>query len=404
MRRPRLGDALLVLSLAGACEHSPTPSESPPPALPSPAIVAASDAAELAAEADPQAEVQPKIELAPQTRAADDPQGPSIEHLDEREHLVHDPAPMETLDQVAARYDLDVERLRKWNDLPEDYRLEKVRKKPKLRLYTKRRSPPRERIEHTVVEGDSWGELARRYGAASTDIRAYNVGAVGRELEPGEVVQVWIDPVIKAEVDRGENEHGLRRGAYSIGTPNEGRLVNAVRLPESDDYTLGYPNSAWGTTRAVSAVIEAMRNFRSQSGYTGVIKIGTMSRQRGGEVGNHKSHQSGRDIDIRLPLKEDVPQKLRPETWRVDWLAAWHLIESFRETGDCLVIFFDYKLQRRIAKAAAAAGVEQSHIDEVLQWPIGSKASRGFVRHEPGHEQHIHVRFACGAYETECRP
>ena len=33
--------------------------------------------------------------------------------------------------------------------------------------HLKGKLPARERIEHTVVEGDTWGQLARRYGAAA---------------------------------------------------------------------------------------------------------------------------------------------------------------------------------------------------------------------------------------------
>jgi LysM repeat protein len=416
--------SLLTIALGFACEHPPPPTDSPDTG---PATVAASAAAttsiaqsegrpESATEPEPELESEPEPQSDPHFEAVADsegtsksepqlpPPGPRIEFLEKGKRLKHIPVPMETLQQVAARYDVKVEALRKWNELSEDFVLEKVRKKPKLRIFTKRISPPRERVEHEVIEGDTWGQLARRYGAASTDIRAYNVRKLGRHLEPGEIVQIWIDPVIKAEIDRGPNEFGLRRGAYSIGSPNEGRLVNGVEIPPSEDYELGHPNSAWGTTFAVSCVVRAMSAFRRRSGYGGRIKIGTMSRQRGGEVGGHKSHQSGRDLDIRLPVKEDVPQKIRPLPYRVDWLATWYLIDAFEASGDAAVIFFDYKLQRRIAKAALEAGVAQSRLDEVLQWPIGSKSSRGFVRHEPGHEEHIHVRLSCGTYETECLP
>ena len=86
----------------------------------------------------------------------------------------------------------------------------------------------------------------------------------------------------------------------------------------------------------------------------------------------------------------------------VDWVAVWYLLESFVDREETQIIFFDYKLQRRVAKAAVAAGIPQERVDEVLQWPVGAKSSRARVKHEPGHTHHIHVRFHCGPYETEC--
>lgn len=336
------------------------------------------------------------------SRDVDAQPAPSVQVLDKPEFLRHRAVPMETTEQVAYRYGVSVERLRKWNGLSDEFALHKVWRKPKLKVWARRKSPPRRKVEHTVEPDETWGSIARDYGVASTDMRAYNVKKIGRKFEVGDALDIWIDPVIYAEIQRGPTPEGLRRGAFSIGSPNEGRLVNAVKLPPSEDYELGYPNSVWGTTSAVGALVRAFRSWRTASGYAGKLRIGTMSRQRGGEVGHHKSHQTGRDIDIRLPLKEEVPQGLKPEAWRVDWWATYQLIEALLAEPETSVIFFDYKLQRRLAKAAEANGVDAEQVSEILQWPIGSKASRGRVRHEPGHTQHIHVRFHCAAYETEC--
>jgi murein endopeptidase len=62
----------------------------------------------------------------------------------------------------------------------------------------------------------------------------------------------------------------------------------------------------------------------------------------------------------------------------------------------------DYACQRRLYQAAQALGVSDELLAATLQYPRGSAASLGKVRHAPGHEGHIHVRFACGPAEPEC--
>ena len=61
-----------------------------------------------------------------------------------------------------------------------------------------------------------------------------------------------------------------------------------------------------------------------------------------------------------------------------------------------------YGAQRRLYKAAKHAGASEEELDMLLQYPRGSAANLGLVRHAPGHEGHIHVRYPCGPAEPEC--
>jgi murein endopeptidase len=128
-----------------------------------------------------------------------------------------------------------------------------------------------------------------------------------------------------------------------------------------------------------------------------------MSRARGGEIGTHRSHQSGRDVDIRLPRREGVSQWRPLTARRVDWHATWELVQAFEEV-DAIVIFLDYDMQRRLYRTAKGAGASEDRLRELIQFPRGRGAVRGLVRHSDGHVRHMHVRFGCGPYETECVP
>ncbi|PRP90513.1 penicillin-insensitive murein endopeptidase [Enhygromyxa salina] len=317
----------------------------------------------------------------------------------------HPTLPRETIEELALRYDVRAHSIREWNDMAADAQPHPWRPKA-LRIHARRYPPPRQLVEHEVIEGDSWGTIARRYGVDYRRLRAWNVRELGRSLELGERVQIWIDPIVFNAIvnDQPTSDRAalVRPGAHGVGVPRAGALVAGVQIPPGERYRLSYPKSAYGTTWAVRQTVAALDCFAATSDYPHPIKVGTMSRQRGGKIGGHISHQTGRDLDIRLPLRAEVPQGLKPSMRRVDWATTWTLVSAFASAAIVQVIFLDYGSQRRLYKAAKAAGASEEQLDAMIQYPRGSKASLGLIRHSPGHEGHIHVRFPCGPAEPEC--
>jgi murein endopeptidase len=125
-----------------------------------------------------------------------------------------------------------------------------------------------------------------------------------------------------------------------------------------------------------------------------------MSGPKGGPLGEHKSHQTGRDLDIRLPRKAGVPKYLELYARRVDWKATWDLVKAIAQT-DIVVVFLDYDRQKHVYKAAKDAGATKDEL-RLLQYPRGRHSGVGLVRHYPGHDRHLHARWGCGPCETEC--
>lgn len=317
--------------------------------------------------------------------------------------ITHEVVPLETVEQIAHRYAVRPDALRMWNALGSG--AEDLRNGARLRVKTGRVSPPRQLFEYVVQPADTWWKIGTRYGVDSADLRYHNWDA-GQRLRVGQSIRMWIDPVVYQWIRYGGEDGGdaVRRGAVSIGPPQDGRLVNGVSLPGSPYYRLELPPSSYGTTHAVTQVREAIVRFRARSGYGRPLVLGSMSGKHGGPLTGHVSHQTGRDLDIRLPLEEKVPEWFAVEPRRVDWVALWHLVTAFVETGEVMIIFFDYDLQKRLHEAAVSIGATEEELLRILQWPRGHKAHRGRVRHASGHEAHIHIRFTCGRYEPECVP
>ncbi|MBA3547734.1 MAG: penicillin-insensitive murein endopeptidase [Nannocystis sp.] len=317
--------------------------------------------------------------------------------------IVHEVVPEESIAQLALRYRVDPGKIRGWNGLGRGAR---VRPGQRLRLLTRRTPPPRERVRYTVREGDTWTSIAREHGADPGAVRAYNIKRTGRRLYPGLELDVWRDPLLAGAATADKPPSGpaaeIRPGGFSVGRPSDGRLVNGVQIPESADYDRRYPGSAWGTSFAVRHLVDTLHRWREQSGYAGLLRLGAMSRQRGRPIGGHRSHQSGRDLDIRLPLREGLADEMEPTPRRADWVAVYALVRAFADSGAVTQIFLDYRLQSRLYKVAKAAGADRQTLRRLIQFPRGSGARRGLLRHSPGHDIHLHVRFACADYESEC--
>jgi murein endopeptidase len=318
--------------------------------------------------------------------------------------IEHRTIPRDSIDALAIRYGVPARLLRKWNGMSPTGRLNP--KEPRvLRVRANRLPPPRERIVHLVHEGESWGSIGRRYGVVGTWVRAWNYHELGSRPDPGERVTVWIEPQVFAAIlhDRPRSPRAalVDPGAHSIGTPQAGRLVAGVQLPPGEGYERLYPNSAWGTTFAVRKLVEILDQYHASGVYSGTLIVGVMSRIRGGKIGDHISHQSGRDVDIRLPVREGVRRSEPATGKRVNWDATLALVLAFARSGAVDKILLDYGAQKRLYRKAKATGMSEEQLAELLQYPRGSKANSGIVRHSSGHEGHIHVRFSCGPLELE---
>src|SRR5690606_36042406 len=155
-----------------------------------------------------------------------------------------------------------------------------------------------------------------------------------------------------------------------------------------DIYTVRDPDIAWGSSHAIEVLVNTIARFRQESGYSGALIVGAISKRGGGRFRPHRSHQSGRDVDIRLPKLPGAP-KGSESPMHIDWAASWHLIQAFANSGEVEYIFLDYARQRRLYAAGRAAGATAAELQRVIQFPAAVKTNSGLVRHAKGHTMHI---------------
>ncbi|HVV88506.1 MAG TPA: penicillin-insensitive murein endopeptidase, partial [Kofleriaceae bacterium] len=189
----------------------------------------------------------------------------------------------------------------------------------------------------------------------------------------------------------------------SIGKPWRGRLRGGVRLPPGKGYFIRRPLRSWGTPETVAAVTDVLRSFRATHPELHTLAIGDLSQHGGGRITEHRSHQSGRDVDIGLcytKVPAGYPEHFAVATAdNLDRAATWDLLTSFAKRADdpdgVEVIFLDFHLQGLLYEWAKAKGVDERYLDRLFQYP--EPGGTGLVRHVAHHDDHMHVRFRCPA-------
>ena len=305
------------------------------------------------------------------------------------------PDERETLQDVASDARVDVQHL------AEDNRLDPSAPPPLGPLKTCTSRPPVRRVSHAhrVEVHESWESLARHYQLPLDRLRRYNPRIAARELRAGDAIELMVDPdLIRTRKPRPEIE--IPTGAESVNRPQDGETKRAILLQQTDFFDIRCPRHAYGASSAVAALTRAIRRLREHYNYHGQIIIGDLSKEDGGEFGEHLSHKSGRDIDIWLPIKSGAYRldRLDPScnhcqtNWckvqekEIDWDATLLLLRALHDTGQVQQIFlkFPSKIRSRARKTAAGDAVAK-------------------VKYMGNHRHHLHVRFKCGEEDSSCR-
>ena len=182
----------------------------------------------------------------------------------------------------------------------------------------------------------------------------------------------------------------------SIGPPNAGRLRGGVPMPEGEPWQLRKDRSrVWGTADTVDTLVDTFTAYGERFPDAHPVHLGDLSARRGGRIGPHRSHQSGRDVDIRFvstALRDDGTPRLRTTEETFDAAANWFVVKRLLASGEVQSIYMSAKVQRWLREQAIAN--------------VGADAARTYfesISHEHGHRHHMHVRFRCPDGHDACR-
>ena len=209
-------------------------------------------------------------------------------------------------------------------------------------------------------------------------------------LEKGQQVLVW---------KRSE------QFSKSWGDPNHGRLYDGEPLPEGDGYLVLHPHRAFGTYYTVSEIVRVMDAFNARYPESKPLIVGDISVKNGRQLKPHKSHQSGRDVDITYPRLREPPNYSRFHNISrrdFDIEKSFWLIKQFIDGGNVEYVFMDKRWQRVLRAYAEKQGATEEWLNAVFEYR-SNRPGLAIIRHERGHARHFHLRFKCQETDTRCR-
>jgi hypothetical protein len=166
--------------------------------------------------------------------------------------------------------------------------------------------------------------------------------------------------------------------ATSVGLPYAGSLVHGTQLPLRGPHWVTWnpitdsvpnaPKRLYGNEQTIRAIVSVTGAYRAEHPHAPRVVIGDISREGGGPMDDHLSHQNGLDVDVYLPRRD---RKLRAPM----------------SHGE-----INHRLAQDLLDRFVAAGAQMIFVG----YSTGLHGPTGVVIPWPGHEYHMHVRFPPG--------
>jgi len=180
----------------------------------------------------------------------------------------------------------------------------------------------------------------------------------------------------------------------SVGEAHRGRLVRPAVLRASATMRVR-EGANFGTEELVTVISKAVAAVNARFPNTPVMTVGDLSREGGGFLSGHQSHQAGRDADLGFYMADGRARRTfevaTPKS--IDAARMWTLLEAMLASGELQYAFIAYPLQKPIYDYARdVAKVSEARLAYYFQYPRKVSERVGIIRHIPNHANHLHIR------------
>jgi len=194
--------------------------------------------------------------------------------------------------------------------------------------------------------------------------------------------------------------------SLSVGSPTNGWQIRAKKLKSTGElwiqkksvpYSYGHP----------ALVLMLHRTAKQMARQTpgSVLLVGDLSREYGGPLSGHRSHQSGRDADVGFFVTDDKGRPLNSQKLRIfdsqgrardgsglrfDDYRNWLLVQTWLmdTRADLEYVFVASHLRRRLLEFAQKRPAFRKYVADAAQFL--RQPSNGLP-----HDDHFHIRIAC---------
>lgn len=209
-----------------------------------------------------------------------------------------------------------------------------------------------------------------------------------------------------------------KESSVSCGAVNKGRLLNASELSRAGvGFVIPKPwyrrGRRFGSDSMISLIVAAAKHVEKTLP-EGTLAVADISQKGGGAIGLHKSHQSGRDVDLIFYALDDKGDPFRPDSHMAyygelgeglyskapmrsadikrrffDLARNWQLISYLAKQQKTPVthVFVSSRVKRWLLQYAKSLGEPKELIKRVNV--LLKKDKKGL------HNDHFHVRIGC---------
>lgn len=254
---------------------------------------------------------------------------------------------------------------------------------------------PKHAITYTVARGGTLLNVANLY-----KLHHHEIITLNPEIDPNEALAPSTEVVVydASSVD-----------SESVGLPHSGSVLGGIPMSNGPGRIITAERwKTWATRATVSQLDSILRRWDDRFPSGPPVLVGNLSARHGGPLEPHQTHQSGRDVDLSYVAKWDGKSRV---TWQkmnannLDASKTWALLELIVAHAEVEAIFIDRSIQKLLLTHARRSG--HSNNQRRRSWlEVGAgkkQGKRSLIRHVPGHDDHMHVRFACRPDEKRCR-
>jgi len=191
-----------------------------------------------------------------------------------------------------------------------------------------------------------------------------------------------------AELQRRWKTNPASLGSMSVGFVDAGRLINGEQFPSDPYWIVVSPSKTWGTHETIAYVEAAVRAVRKQFPNAPPLRVNQIGVKDGGWLRPHKSHQSGRDVDLGFYYPTVDPIRERAREKYIDVPLTWALLRAVVTETDVQMVLVDRHVQKVLFDYALAHGENRDWLDSLFH-----AGAHSLVKHARGHRDHFHVRF-----------
>jgi murein endopeptidase len=192
-----------------------------------------------------------------------------------------------------------------------------------------------------------------------------------------------------AALERLWRESPARLGSVSLGFTNAGRLLNGQPFPQGEGWSVVDRRDSFATTETIEYLKAAIGRVHAQFPNGDPIRVNDISREGGGWLRPHRSHQAGRDVDLSFYYRPGaVPRRGASRASIMDVARSWALVRALVTETDVQFILVDRRIQQVLHQYALSVGEDPVWLESLFH-----AGKQSILQHARRHRDHFHVRF-----------